>query len=798
MRSRSLIAIVLVGLACASSGHGQSVVAKVKVHNPVGEAMTDVIVRGVLPLPADYDKPIAGLALRDGGKVLPTQVSVLSTYPGSDEKHPVGRPETVQLVARVPLLPPAAYKQLEVVQLDSPPKAPTAKVASGKISDWLSGLRGLSPVLVEATDAFGQRYAAGPIVKGQVRQAGPLLVETVYQAPLTIVSEGPERKAAHLKRFLHVRIYLTVFAQEEFASLVVMIHNGSIDNPNGHVYYRDIRVGVPEPMGIHVWYKKFSPASGGEQVKADGRLWQPCPPPHEGGKVFVMPENGAAVLRTFIYAPEAKERMARYARVVPIFVPVPDAKLFSWSNFATARYGANNYPLPFRLGQAYQAKFERKAAGRQASKDFGLSFLKPDRRRPGPVPWAKTRRLGHAMPAGVRYGGMTGGAGVEYTFGVDAAVTGHNPGIHNHVILADRHWDRHWANRFYDDGQPYTHDRHVTVKDGQKYLRVDVIRRKTAPKDPACKVHENHVKSNKLLSPAGQELLRYMRHDDQHLSRVFDAVPAAYLACDPVSRDRLVTLGAQACAVLNVYPNLNNPAKSRGLVGVQRAANNRPGRGLMMFGRAQGWLTHALANAFYLSRNKQIREDCLDVARVYADVNVAAQMAAGNITIHRPYSKAFNGRYTYANVWQSVGIMGDGARCIVGLLSTKADQPHADKLAKAYARQGKWAITKCWNESGHGPAADAGLQKVGTKEWLDPPYLNPRSNTGGFYIGSPYAWYYEISGDRQFLDRLVENCGGDIERRYFRPKSNKVGNWVYPIWLAQGGKIPGRGGLKND
>ncbi len=796
MRCRLLLPLVVITLACSLSSAEPTVVSKVKVHNP-GEELTATLIRGVLPLPIDYDKPIAALALRGGGKVLPTQVSVLSTYPGSDARHPVGRPETVQLVARVPSLPAGAYSEFEVVELDSAPKVQPGKVAGGKIAQWLRGPDGSSPVVVEATDAFGHRYAAAPIAAEHLidtLQAGPLLAERVYQAPLTLVGEAPAGQA--IKQFMHVRAYLTTYADEEFASLVLMIHNGSIDNPNGHVYYRDMRVGVPESMGLEVWYKKFSPASGSEQVTANGRVWQPCPAAHPRGKVFIMRHNGAAVLRTFVYAPKAKERMARYAKVVPIFVPVPDAKGLSWSNFATARYGANNYPLPFRLGQAYRSKFERKATGRQASMDFRLVFLMPDRKRPAgqKPPWAKTRRLGHAMPAGVRYGGMTGGSGIDYTFGVEAAITGHNPGIYNHVILADRHWDRHWANRFYDDGQPYIHSRHVVVKDGKKYLQADVIRRKLTPKDPACKVQADHVKSNNLLSAEAQELLRYMIHDDQHLSRVFDAVPAAYLACDPVSRDRLVTLGSVACATMNVYPNVNNPARSRGLVGVQRATEARPGKGLMMFGRAQGWLTHSLANAFYLSRNKQIRADCLDVARAYADINVAAQMAAGNITIHRPYSKAFKGQYTYANVWQSVGIMGDGARCIVGMLSTKADQPRADKLAQAYARQGKWAITKCWNESGHGPAADAGLQKVGTKEWLDPPYLNPKSNTGGAYIGSPYAWYYEISGDKQFLDRLVENCGGDIEKRHFRPRSNKIGNWVYPIWLAQGGKIPGRQG----
>ena len=766
-----LLAALIAALAAQVAAE-PPVVARVKVHNPAATELKDFVVRGALPLPADYDKPPAGLALRDAGKLLPTQVSVFATYPGSDAAHPVGRPEVVQLAARCSL-PPGAFKQLDVVQLAAAPQA--ARAAPGKaLATWLAGK---APLLVEADDCFGNRYRAEPLQAGcliETRQAGSVLIERVYQAVLTPVGAAKADKPA-LKRLLRVRAYLTVYAGEEFASLALMIHNGSIDHPNGTVYYRSLRAGVAEPMGLAVWQKPFSPAAGAGLEVRDGYSWQPCPAPAAGGKVFVMPARAAALLRTVVYAPPAKARATSFGAHGPLFVPVASQKLFSWSNFATARYGANNYPMPFSLSAERIARFRNRL---------------PQRRR---RPW---RRLGHALPAGVRYGGMTGGEGIFYVYGIEAAVTGDNGLLQAHVLLADRHWDRHRAHRFYDDGRPYTHSRHVVEVAGRKLLDVPLDRRGWPIEpvaDPACKAHARHVRDGGLLAAEAAELLRYMNHDDQHLSRVFDAVPAAYLACDPVNRDRLVTLGAQACATLNVHPYRGKPnwGGFGSLVQAGKAVDARPHRGVA-FGRANGWLNQALCYAFYLSRDKRLRQDCIDVAKADAEIRRKAQMPAGNVTVHRPYSKVWNGQYEYVNAWQSVGVMGDGARCLAGILSAPETRRHAEMLKQMYARVGKWSITTGWESSKHMPAGNVGLRKKGEKEYLEKPYVPPSKGGGSnYYFGSPYVWFYEITGDKQFLDRLAEMTRKDLKGFATR----NLPNWSYCLWLAQGGRIPDRKGL---
>jgi hypothetical protein len=621
----------------------------------------------------------------------------------------------------------------------------------------------------------------------ETRQSGPVLTERVYQAILTPTSRPADPARPALQRFLRVRAYLTAYAGEDFASLALMIHNGSIDRPNGHVYYRQIRVGVPSPMGLTVWKKRFSPASGVEAVTEEGTTWQACPPADPGGKVFVMPARGAAVLRTFIHARAVKKRAELFAAHQPFFVPVASQELFSWSNFRTARYGAGNYPVPLSLPREVTDKYHRLVQRQMANPS--LTYLSR------PVRGVKLR-MGHAIPAGVRYGGMTGGAGVQYAFGLKAIVTGSGDGIRHHVLVADRHWDRHRAHRFYDDGRPYTYGRHVVEVDGKKYLDIPVDRRgwpREVVKDPACGIQAQHVKANKLLHPAAAELRRYMNHDNQHLSRVFDAGPAAYLACDPVNRDRLVTLGGQVCEVLNIHPYKDKPRFGGygSLHNAWKGVSARPGRGVG-FGRANGWLNHALAYGFYLSQDKQIRRDCVDVACVDVAIREKAQMSAGNVTIHRPYSKVWKGGYWYVNCWQTVGIMGHGARCLAGVLAAPADRDFADRLKKVYSRVGKWSATVGWDAEWNVPAGNVGLRRKGEAKPLEKPYIKAKKSGGtNHYFGNAYLWYYELTGDELFLDRLRRTVRGNVAGA----SAKMMPNWSYCLWLAQGGKIPGRKGF---
>ena len=786
-RNRFAVALLACLLAAAPAVAGEPVVAKVKVQNPSAAPMKGVVMCGMLPVPRDYEKDVKALALRDGDNVLPTQVTVFATYPGSDKDFPVGRPEVVQLAAKVDL-PAKAFKEFEVVELDVVPEAAPA-AAPG---DRLGPLAGDPPkIMVEVTGCFGKQYSAPvlrPVRLSETRGSGPLLVEQVY-APLLIRGSLVRPGRPPLRRPLRVRAYLTQYAGEDFASLALMIHNGSIDNPNGDVYYRSIRVGIRKPLVAKVWHKRFSPAAEGGWTEDKDYRWLTCPPALKDGKLFVMPHGSAAVLRMTLYAPGAKQRAMQFHEFAPVFVPVPSQELWSWSNFKTARYDSPKYPMPLSLDIA---RLDRHVKGRLASPSLGwdLTYL-----------WQKPkppyRTMGHAMPAGVAYGGMTGGQGVNFVFGAAAAVTGHQGAIKLHVLLADRNFDRQRVHFFHSDGKPFTYGRRVVEVGGKKMLDIPYNHRGfhvPAIKDPAAKVQADHVAKNDLLSDQAKRLLRYHNHDDQHLSRVFDAVPAAYLACDPVNRDRLVTLGAQACWKLNIYPVKRMPRFGGwgSLFGAKKHVDAKPHQGIGA-GRELGWKLHSLCWAHALSLDAQIRKDCVSVGKVAVEVAEKAQTSVGNVTMRGPSGKAFKGAYWFTTGWEEGAIIPDGMRAVMKMLESREDQAVAERLKVVYGKVGKWIMDKAWNKAINSPGFHIALMEKGKKTPMPMPMSS--GHGCGFYLGTPTVWYYELTGDKVFLDRLKAMSGG--KGLAARSKAT-LGNWSYALWLAQGGKIPGREPLKKE
>lgn len=793
------MALILVLVSVAG---GQTVVAKVKVHNTSGEARRNVIVRGTLPLPADFDKPIAGLALRDAGKIIPAQVSVLSTYPGSEQDFPVGRPEVVQLATRTDL-PAKAFTQFEVVHQVPPPSGPIANAEPG--AKLAAALAGKAAIVVEATDCYGNVYRANVLERTAVietRQHGPLLSEKVYQSILTPVARPPADKPA-LKKFLRVRAYLTTYAGEEFASLALMIHNGSVDEPNGMVYYRSIRVGVAEPMGLDVWQAKFSPAEG-EQTASDGYTWQACPPAPADGKVFAMWHGSAGVLRTTIYIPTAKARAVQFANHAPLLVPIPSQELFSWSNFATARYGGPKYPMPLSMGPNALNRAEKNVNAMFASPSLSRTLIyRVDGRRNKALPW---RALGHALPAGTSYGGKTGGEGIYYVFGARAAVTGHSGLIKMHILLADRHWDRQREHFFHDDGKPFTYSRMLTTKGGKKFLTLKYGhfgKWKLDIKDPACKVQADYVKTNELLSGQAKAFLAYMDHDDQHLSRLFDATPAAYLACDPISRDRLVTLGAQTCWKLSIHPLASEPTTGGwlSLFDLGKKVDAKPHTG-MEIGRSHGWLMHSLPSAFFLCQDKQIRADIIATAKRNVEVMATAQMPAGNIAAKYASGKAlikaglvkagdketlakYQKAYFLVRGWEEAGIVANGARGLAAVLSSPENQALADKQRQIILRSARWNLTAGWHERTNSPGFIIAVPKSGTGKTI------PFGQSTSFQMGSTVTWCYEMTGDKFYLARL-EKLAGKHGVEGMAMRHINLGNWSYALWHRQGGKIPGR------
>ena len=161
-------------------------------------------------------------------------------------------------------------------------------------------------------------------------------------------------------------------------------------------------------------------------------------------------------------------------------------------------------------------------------------------------------------------------------------------------------------------------------------------------------------------------------------------------------------------------------------------------------------------------------------------------MPPGNVTIRHPSQKAFGGKYWFTTGWEEGAIMADGARVVVAMLSSHGDAEHARMMKDVYRRVGRWIAIQAWNEDIHSPPFHIGLKDKDTGKFLDKPVGDSPCD---FYLGSPLVWYYELTGEKIFLDRLGEMAGAPgLAAR----SCQQLHNWSYSLWLAQGGKIPGR------
>ncbi|HKB16795.1 MAG TPA: hypothetical protein VKF62_12070, partial [Planctomycetota bacterium] len=129
--------------------------ARVWFENVSARPMKGAIVRGNLPLPPTFPGPVPPLTLAYDRRPLPTQVTVLTTYPPTEAGGGLGRPEIVELAARVDL-PPFPSLTLEVLATEG--GATEGRPTTGPEVARLFGAK--DPLVVRGADVFGNDYEA--------------------------------------------------------------------------------------------------------------------------------------------------------------------------------------------------------------------------------------------------------------------------------------------------------------------------------------------------------------------------------------------------------------------------------------------------------------------------------------------------------------------------------------------------------------------------------------------------------------------------------------------------------------
>ncbi|MCI0586979.1 MAG: hypothetical protein L0323_09090 [Planctomycetes bacterium] len=754
--------------------------ARVSFENVSGRPMKGAIVRGNLPLPPTYSGSAPPLTLAYGRRPLPTQVTVLTTYPPTEAGGALGRPEIVELAARVDL-PPFPSLTLEVLATEG--GGGEGRPATGPEVARL--LAAKDPLLVRGTDVFGNAYAAAiPLGEEplEVFRRGPLLETRIYVATMRPAGPGGEASPP-LPALWRVRAYVTLFGEEDFVLVDFLFHNGPVrEDVLGPFYFRDLEVSAPEGWRFDVWRKEFG-SSGPERVEG-GRAHLPVVPPLPGGKMHFVPDQACFTVRTTLSAGGARERALRFLVERPVFVPVPGGTLWSWSNPQTARYDANKYPLPMvpeEMRAEVRARLTAEAEGLDAVAKEGWKGRGFHR-----------GRLGWAFPYDDPYGGVTGGGGLSYVYEHETVATGHRRSMDRILLLMDRVWEREYHTLFFEDGRPFTMARHPFFL-GKRYEppgkepgpvadphpgRNHLWRGYPAPPPgPPFDAHLAAVRE-RGLAPDYEPVLRgYDSFDTQHRARAFHMMPAFYLLGDPIARDHIVSLAM-----------VDNAIRWKGLPGVEALVAQFPGKGIAG-GRADGWMDHIRAAAFNLSRDPEVRGEIeAAVARYYAVLEKAQSPETGNFIRNSAYEKIFGGQADWDQAWESGCIMADGAKCALEMFRGGPKDEVAARIARIFEKRARLAVGAGWNKDARAPFA---AFRIGPPGKLDEIFVPPvGSGADTFYMGTPFAWFHELTGDRVFLDRALQASGHAEDRVKFVRTMYPNGMWTYLVWRIQREVLP--------
>jgi hypothetical protein len=260
--------LLLVGLLCgaasAAGGPGSAPAPAPTEGAVVGRLGLDAppldsfIVHGTMPVPSGVHPRADGLSpfqLRDDlGVLSPAQVEIVSRYP--NQAGVQAQADVVELIARVARPPGAAAGDPIAYDVVFAPHAPTEFQASPGVADLLARPRNLR---LRTSDVFGNGYRAEPLRNlssgwsRRVLKSGELVLqETTHQSlKPTFHEQGPGGTLPHS---MGVHTYLTQWADEEFVSLDLRVHNqhcGRLpEDPNddalGGVYFRSLGLRLPE------------------------------------------------------------------------------------------------------------------------------------------------------------------------------------------------------------------------------------------------------------------------------------------------------------------------------------------------------------------------------------------------------------------------------------------------------------------------------------------------------------------------------------------------------------------------
>lgn len=784
---------------------------------PVPDA-EEFLLRGTLPLYAglwDGDPSVLPFqVLEADGTPVTTQVEVVSRFPAAADGVDVA-----EIIARVHR--PASVSEGEYADYDVLWQPRAGNASPTKSIELLQEVEPLDPsirnllasednLVVRARDAFGHTYTFHPLSAkhGRAEKTGPLLSEVqtygvMRPRPHTGLGgltndqlAGPHRR---LKHFFGVHAYLRALADEPVLAMDLRIHNGfagqdednGADDPLGKVYFESLEVLVPRHWSIRQAFD--DPGLGAPYEEGDHTVFPivaELPLSHK----HVMPNQGQ-MHRRLVVARDIATKPARAAaseagRAFAKAGAEPDGReWFSWWNPHTARYFAQNYPLPKLdhldledLRERERERFKELSGHVAAGTSKGDYPLVVD-------------RLGWAHPWGVAYGGMTGGNEIQFVDGVELAWTASRQGYRYTQLVHRMQTDRQPAVRFRADGRP-TSVEDWLVKTGPEegyvpfyYYLVHNGKGDPFGLDQAATHQVAYVESTGLQPDYEDDLLAFDPVDFQHFVRYTrSAKVLVWLGNDRLAADDLRMMSETYHFSFHRWDNNEyGNQQSSGLAALRTRTEETPHAGGSL-GRGNGWgLDCALA--YYATADDEWRAAKRSWFAAFADVVDLALSCSGTFQ-SGVNSHGLGGKYKVRQAIEHVILQ----HALIGMIETVfegADPARAEQIDRVLRESHYGAISPmAWSPGVSAPWAWTAVAPLDQNppawcaawqlpaDWYDPRLEN-------FQLFASLADAYRRTGDPEFLLRAESVLNAELYSELLHDGLDNIGNRAPLIALAQ-------------
>lgn len=731
----------------------------------VAPAEDQFLLHGTLPVPPgvvyDADLVVPLQVLDADGSPAPTQVEVVSRYPDSRREGA----DVVEVLARVKRPAQVSPGERLSYRVRHRPHRPGKFQTMRESRSFLAAPGSL---VLTSRDVFGNEYQADLL--RDVRQQNPSAVKlkdghlvkqwATHSLMLPLdASNSPQGTLPHL---FGVHAYITHFAESNYFGVDLRIHNGMsgstdspLDDALNEIYFDRITLRMPGGWkALHAFDDPFTSGNVAEGGWTMHDLVEPMP----NGRMHVMRRQGQLTRRLMVALQgsgnAARARTFLEEKTLAFARPGvgEDGALWSWTNAETARFLPQSQRVPRcdhlnvvnlrDLLRSECEEVESRLASGQAGSEYPLL----------------TGNLGYAQPWGAKYGGMTGGVGINLFAGLETVGLRSRDGYRLAQMRARMHVDRQPYCLYELDGRP-THIE-LWLQDGNAGPYFPGLFNLTPilpHNDPfgfgeAPEFQTTAVQSQGLEPGYQHELLQYKPIDHQHYVRFTRSLKElAWIGNDALAKSELAMAASVFGMTYHGYPvSPNGAAQAWSLYGHEQQVAEHPGQGLG-FGRAPGWGMDVSSAAYALGTYRDRERMRPWFERIVALCMAAQSTCSGYIqaTPHHSYDAQWRIRQTYEATIIENGLMG-----ISESVFRNVDSELTDQIDSIIVNQVYGTISPAfWNNQESAPYSTVA---VGPYDVSLPSYCSNAEDHHATALDRKYtytslAYAYLRTGDEEFL-----------------------------------------------